>query len=152
MCWYDVCLGFLFVLNEVHTRVRNAPHASKERSPKNVYMRGYKGRKELQKWWEHILSCSVKTCNTSSKAVHLWNGKWRGLYLGGLISKLKMYERSLLYYAVFSWKKGLEMLSDEKIEKCNSFLASLFIFCFLNIIIRAFFRDINCTLKKELFY
>ena len=63
-----------------------------------------------------------------------------------------MYERSLLYYAVFSWKKGLEMLSDEKIEKCISFLASLFIFCFLNIIIRAFFRDINCTLKKELFY
>ena len=38
------------------------------------------------------------------------------------------------------------MLSDEKIEKCNSFLVSLFIFCFLNIIIRAFFRDINCTL------
>ena len=82
----------------------------------------------------------------------IYERKWRGLYLGGIISKLKMYERSLLYYAVFSWKKRLEMLSDEKIEKCNSFLASLFIFCFLNIIIRAFFRDINCTLKKEFFY
>ena len=58
-----------------------------------------------------------------------------------------MYEHSLLYYAVFSQKKLLEMLSDEKIEKCNSFLVSLFIFCFLNIIIRAFFRDINCTLS-----
>ena len=44
------------------------------------------------------------------------------------------------------------MLSDEKIEKLNYFLVCLFIFCFLNIIIRAFFRDINCTLKKELFY
>ena len=41
------------------------------------------------------------------------------------------------------------MLSDEKIEKCNSFLVSLFIFCFLNIIIRHFFRDINFTLRKR---
>ena len=45
--------------------------------------------------------------------------------------------------------KRLEMLSDEKIEKCNSFLVSLFIFCFLNIIIRRFFRDINFTLRKR---
>ena len=57
-----------------------------------------------------------------------------------------MYEHSLLYYAVL---ERLEMLSDEKIEKFNSFLVSLFIFCFLNIIIRAFSRDINCTLRKR---
>ena len=46
-------------------------------------------------------------------------------------------------------EKRLKTLSDEKTEKCNSFLVSLFIFCFLNIIIRAFFRDINCTLRKR---
>ena len=46
-------------------------------------------------------------------------------------------------------EKRLKTLSDEKIEKGNSFLVSLFIFCFLNIIIRAFFRDINCTLRKR---
>ena len=34
VCWRDVRLGSLFVLNEVDTRVRNASHASKERAPR----------------------------------------------------------------------------------------------------------------------
>ena len=151
MCWHDVCLGCLFVLNEVDTRVRNAPHASKERSPKNVCMRFYIWRKELQKWWEHVLSCYVKTCNTRSKAAHLWKKvtgsiSWRNYF------KTKNVRTFLALLCSLFLEKRLEMPSDEKIEKYNSFLASLFIFCFLNIIIRAFFRDINCTLKKELFY
>ena len=148
MCWHDVCLGSLFVLNEVDTRVRNAPHASKERSPKNVCMRFYIWRKELQKWWEHVLSCYGKTCNTRSKAAHL-SKKVTGLYLGGIISKLRMYEHSLLYHAVFSWKKGWKCSAMRKSTECNCFLVCLFIFCFLNIIIRPFFRDINFTLRKR---
>ena len=151
MCWHDVCLGCLFVLNEVDTRVRNAPHASKERSPKNVCMRFYIWRKELQKWWEHVLSCYGKTCNTRSKAAHL-SKKVTGLYLGGIISNLRMYEHSLLYHAVFSWRKGWKCLAMRKSRSVILFLLVCLFFCFLNIIIRAFFRDINCTLKKELFY
>ena len=150
MCWHDVCLGSLFVLNEVDTRVRNAPHASKERSPKNVCMRFYIWRKELQKWWEHVLSCYVKTCNTRSKAAHLWK-KMTGSNLGGIISKLKMYERSLLYDAVFSWKKGWKCPAMRKSRSIILFLLSC-LFFFLDIIVRPFFRDMNCTLKKELFY
>ena len=108
-------------------------------------MRGYIGRKELQKWWEHVLSCYVKTCNTRSKAVHLWKKvtgsiSWRNYF------KTKNVWTFLALLCSLFLEKRLEMLSDEKIEKCNSFLVSLFIFCFLNIIIRAFFRDINCTL------
>ena len=151
MCWHDVCLGSLFVLNEVDTRVRNAPHAIKERSPKNVCMRFYIWRKELQKWWEHVLSCYVITCNTRSKAAHLWKKvtgsiSWRNYF------KTKNVWTFLALFCSLFLEKRLEMLSDEKIEKWNYFLVCLFIFCFLNIIIRAFFRDINCTLKKELFY
>ena len=111
-------------------------------------MKGYIGRKELQKWWEHVLGCYVKTCKTCSKAVRLWKKvtgsiSWRN-YL-----KLKMYEHSLLYYAVFSWKKSWKCSAMRKSTECNCFLICLFIFCFLNIIIRAFFCDINFTLRKR---
>ena len=34
--------------------------------------------------------------------------------------------------------------------ECNCFLVCLFIFCFLNIIIRPFFRDINFKLRKRI--
>ena len=148
MCWHDVCLGSLFVWNEVDTRVRNAPHASKERSPKNVCMGGYIGRKELRKWWEHVLSCSVKTCNTRSKAAHLWKKVTGSISWRNYFKTKNVWTFLALSCSLFLGKR-LEMLSDEKIEKCNSFLVSLFIFCFLNIIIRRFFRDINFTLRKR---
>ena len=120
----------------------------KERSPKNVCMRGYIWRKELQKWWEHVLSCYIKTCKTRSKAVHLWKKvtgsiSWRNYF------KTKNVWTFLALLCSLFLEKRLEMLSDEKIEKCNSFLVSLFIFWFLNIITRAVFRDMNCTLKKR---
>ena len=111
------------------TRIRNAPHAMKERSPKNVCMRGYIWRKELQKWWEHVLSCYVKTCNTRSKAAHLWKKvtgsiSWRNYF------KTKIVWTFLALLCSLFLEKRLEILSDEKIEKCNSFLSSLFIFVF----------------------
>ena len=120
----------------------------KERSPKNVCIGGYVGRKELQKWWEHVLSCYVKTCNTRSKAVHLWkkvtgSKSWRNYF------KTKNVRTFLALLCSLFLEKRLELLSDENIEKWNSFLVCLFIFCFLNIIIRAFFRDIDCTLRKR---
>ena len=111
-------------------------------------MRGYIWRKELQKWWEHVLSCYVKTCNTRSKAVHLWKKvtgsiSWRNYF------KTKNVWTFLALSCSLFLEKRLEMFSDEKIEECNSFLVCLFIFCFLNIIIRPFFRDINFTLRKR---
>ena len=111
-------------------------------------MRGYIWRKELQKWWEHVVSCSVKLATHAVKQP-IYERKWRGLYLGGIIWKLRMYEHSLLYYAVFSWKKGWKCSAMRKSTECNCFLVCLFIFCFLNIIIRPFFRDINFTLRKR---
>ena len=55
-----------------------------------------------------------------------------------------MYEHSLLYHAVFSWRKGWKCSAMRKSRS-----VCLFIFCFLNIIIRPFFRDINFTLRKR---
>ena len=107
-------------------------HESKERlhASKRVCMRGYIWRKELHKWWEHVLSCYVKTCNTRSKAARLWKkATWSNL--AGIISKLKMYEHSLLYHAVFSWRKGSK--SRSAMRKSRSvilcFLFVYFLFC-----------------------
>ena len=100
---------------------------------------------------KHVLSCSVKTCNTRSEAAHLWKKvtgsiSWRNYF------KTKNVWTFLALSCSLFLEKRLEMLSDEIIEKCNSLLVCLFIFCFLNIIIRPFFRDVNFTLKKGLFY
>ena len=54
-----------------------------------------------------------------------------GIYnLARIISKLKMYEHSLLYHAVFSWRKGRKCSAMRKLRSVIlCFLFVYFLFC-----------------------
>ena len=109
-------------------------HASKERAtldegttPEECMMRGYKGRKELQKWWEHVLSCYLQICNTRSKAVHLWKKVTGSISWRNYFKTKNVWTDSLLYYAVFSWKKGWKCSA---MRKSRSWIIFLFVCLF----------------------
>ena len=121
-------------------------HASKERAtrdegtkPEECMMRGYKGRKELQKWWEHVLGYYVQICNTRSKAVHLWKK-----VTGSISWRLKMYEHSLLYYVI-------HMLSSFRFQFwcCTSFPPLPFIATFSIYIVLWLLHKFSNICKPE---